>query len=153
MQYEDIPFGVTNGRTHHNISYFPASTIGSVVVDRGLGQCRKHGRRVHVRRHGQIVFPDRYRRPPYLAASATYGSFNTISQATLNIETGNLDLKLRAAKALINLQALSSDGALTLQNLSSENALVKVESEIAPNWNLTVFGETTATSENIDGRQ
>ena len=37
IQYDGIPFGDTNGPTHHNISYFPASTIGSIVVDRGPG--------------------------------------------------------------------------------------------------------------------
>ena len=37
MQYDDIPFGDTNGPTHHNISYFP-------VHHHRLDQCRSRPR-------------------------------------------------------------------------------------------------------------
>ena len=30
MTYDGIPFGDTNGPTHHSASYFPGSTIGSI---------------------------------------------------------------------------------------------------------------------------
>ena len=35
INYDGIPFGDTNGPTHHSESYFPASTVGSIDVDRG----------------------------------------------------------------------------------------------------------------------
>jgi iron complex outermembrane receptor protein len=37
LSYDGIPFGDTNGPTHHSESYFPGSTIGSADVDRGPG--------------------------------------------------------------------------------------------------------------------
>ena len=37
LTYDGIPFGDTNGPTHHSESYFPGSTIGSADVDRGPG--------------------------------------------------------------------------------------------------------------------
>ena len=43
INYDGIPFGDTNGPTHHSESYFPASTIGSIVVDRGPGNAGNMG--------------------------------------------------------------------------------------------------------------
>ena len=37
VTYDGIAFGDTNNPTHHSADYFPASTIGAVVVDRGPG--------------------------------------------------------------------------------------------------------------------
>ncbi len=35
VTYDGIPWGDANGPTHHSTSFFPSSTIGAVVVDRG----------------------------------------------------------------------------------------------------------------------
>jgi iron complex outermembrane receptor protein len=43
LSYDGIPFGDTNGPTHHSESYFPASTIGSILVDRGPGNAGNLG--------------------------------------------------------------------------------------------------------------
>src|SRR5258708_31041 len=43
INFDGIPFGDTNGPTHHSQSYFPASAIGSVVVDRGPGNAGNMG--------------------------------------------------------------------------------------------------------------
>ncbi|HEU0095418.1 MAG TPA: TonB-dependent receptor plug domain-containing protein, partial [Rhizomicrobium sp.] len=37
LTYDGVPFGDTNGPSHHSESYFPASTIGAIAVDRGPG--------------------------------------------------------------------------------------------------------------------
>ena len=37
LTYDGIAFGDTNDPTHHTASYFPSSTIGTAVVDRGPG--------------------------------------------------------------------------------------------------------------------
>ena len=37
ITYDGIAFGDTNNPTHHAADYFPTSTIGAVVVDRGPG--------------------------------------------------------------------------------------------------------------------
>src|SRR6516162_6797018 len=43
ISYDGIPFGDTNGPTHHSESYFPSSTIGGVDVDRGPGNAGNLG--------------------------------------------------------------------------------------------------------------
>jgi hypothetical protein len=43
INYDGIPFGDTNGPTHHSQSYFPSSAIGSILVDRGPGNAGNIG--------------------------------------------------------------------------------------------------------------
>jgi hypothetical protein len=43
MQYDGIPFGDTNGPSHHSESYFPGVTIGTIDVDRGPGNAGNMG--------------------------------------------------------------------------------------------------------------
>ena len=37
LTFDGIAFGDTNDPTHHSASYFPASTLQAVVIDRGPG--------------------------------------------------------------------------------------------------------------------
>src|SRR4029077_11206073 len=43
VTYDGIAFGDTNNPTHHSTSYFPASTIGGLAVDRGPGNAGQLG--------------------------------------------------------------------------------------------------------------
>ncbi len=43
INYDGVPFGDSNGPTHHSESYFPSSTIGSIDVDRGPGNAGNMG--------------------------------------------------------------------------------------------------------------
>ena len=43
MTYDGIPFGDTNGPTHHSASYFPGTTIGAIEVERGPGNAGNLG--------------------------------------------------------------------------------------------------------------
>ncbi len=43
ITYDGIPFGDTNGPSHHSESYFPAAIIGSIDVDRGPGNAGNMG--------------------------------------------------------------------------------------------------------------
>src|ERR1700722_8448418 len=43
LNFDGIPFGDTNGPTHHSQSYFPASVTGSILVDRGPGNAGNMG--------------------------------------------------------------------------------------------------------------
>ena len=40
ITYDGVPWGDTNGPSHHANSFFPNSTIGGVVIDRGPGPRR-----------------------------------------------------------------------------------------------------------------
>jgi len=43
VTFDDIPFGDTNGPTHHSTSYFPASIIDHITVERGPGNASTLG--------------------------------------------------------------------------------------------------------------
>ena len=147
MQYDDIPFGDTNGPTHHNISYFPGSTIGSINVDRGPGNAGNLGANTY---GGTVkLFSETLGDDPTAKGFASYGSFGTWI-ADANAQSGEMDLAGTQAKGLINVQHLESDGALSFQNLGSSNLLLKVQDTFAPNWTVTLFGTYSYLTEHLD---
>ncbi len=78
MQYDDIPFGDTNGPTHHNISYFPATTIGSINVDRGPGNAGNLGANTY---GGTVkLFSETLGDDPIAKGFASYGSFDDLDR-------------------------------------------------------------------------
>ena len=146
MQWDGIPFGDTNGPTHHNISYFPASTIGSAVVDRGPGNAGNMGASTYggtVKLFSQTLTDDMH-----ASGAFTYGSFGT-QQETVNLQSGSLDM-LGGTKIMLNLQQLYSDGALSLNDVRSKNALIKTETPIGSDWKLTLFGDYSYLKEHLD---
>lgn len=137
MTYDGIPFGDTNGPSHHSESYFPGTIIGSIDVDRGPGNAGNLGAATF---GGSInMLSEELRSKPYLLASGTYGSWNTKSIG-LKGQTGDLDYAGTTTRAFFNVQNVDSDGYLTYQSTSRQNVTVKVENEFAPGWTLTVFG-------------
>jgi len=146
MQYDGIPFGDTNGPTHHNISYFPASTIGSAVVDRGPGNAGNMGAATYggtVKLFSQTLSDD-----PHAMGAFTYGSFGT-QQEVANLETGSIDW-LGGSKFMLNIQGLDSDGALSLQDVRERNFLYKSETPLGPDWKLTMFADYSYLKEHLD---
>jgi len=147
MQYDDIPFGDTNGPTHHNISYFPATTIGSINVDRGPGNAGNLASNTYggtVKLFSEVLGDD-----PTAKGFVSYGSFDTWI-VNANAQSGEMDLGGTEAKGLFNIQHAESDGALSLQNLETTNALVKVQDTFAPNWTVTLFGTYSFLNEHLD---
>ena len=147
MQYDDIPFGDTNGPTHHNISYFPATTIGSINVDRGPGNAGNIGANTF---GGTIkLFSETLGDDPIAKGFASYGSFGTWI-VNANAQSGEYDLGGTQAKGLFNVQHMESQGALSYQNLGTTNALLKVQDTFAPNWTVTVFADYSYLKEHLD---
>jgi iron complex outermembrane receptor protein len=147
MLYDGIPFGDTNGPTHHNISYFPASTIGSIVVDRGPGNAGNLAASTY---GGTIkLFSQTLTADPQANASLSYGSFET-QLAVLNGQSGDIDTFGATTRILANVQGLESNGALTLQDIRSWNTLLKIETEITPDWKVTLFSSYSHLTEHLD---
>src|SRR5215469_7055983 len=147
MQYDDIPFGDTNGPTHHNISYFPASTIGSINVDRGPGNAGNLGANTY---GGTIkLFSETLGDEATGKGFVSYGSFGTWI-VNANAQSGEVDVAGTQAKGLVNLQHMESQGALSYQNLGTTNALLKVQDTFAPNWTITLFGTYSYLKEHLD---
>ena len=148
MTYDGIPFGDTNGPTHHNISYFPASTIGSAIVDRGPGNAGQLGANTY---GGTIkLFSEGLTDDMHAKAVASYGSFGT-SLTGLNAQSGDLDAgALGTVRVLANMQYLHTDGALHGQDLFANNVLLKIEDQVSSHWRITLFGNTAFLKENLD---
>ena len=144
--YDGVPFGDTNGPTHHNISSFPASTIGSIDVDRGPGNA---GNLANSTYGGTIkLFSEKLVGDAQAKAALTYGSFNT-QLAVVNGQTGDIETFGATTRAMINLQGLQSDGALSNQDLSTYNGTVKIETRIADNWTITGFSSYSYLREHL----
>lgn len=136
MSYDGIPFGDTNGPTHHSESYFPASTIGSVDVDRGPGNAGTLGAATY---GGTInLFSEPLSTDFHARQTATIGSWGTWNFNT-NVQTGTFNAEGIDTRVLANFQDTESAGYLTLQSTHHDNELVKVEMDVAPNWTLTAF--------------
>ena len=146
--YDGIPFGDTNGPTHHNISYFPASTIGSVVVDRGPGNAGTLGAATY---GGSVnLYSEGLSDDPHVKALASYGSFETSSEIA-NFQSGAVDTgDFGTIRAMVNLQNMNSLGALSDQDLFTNNELIKVQDQLNPHWTITLFGDSSFLKENLD---
>jgi iron complex outermembrane receptor protein len=147
MMYDGIPFGDTNGPTHHNISYFPASTIGSIVVDRGPGNAGNMAASTY---GGTIkLFSQTLGADPTADVALTYGSFAT-QQAVLNGQTGDLEAFGTTTRGMLSIQGLESNGALSLQDVRSYNLTGKIETRIGDNWTITGFSTYSYLKEHLD---
>ena len=147
MTYDGIPFGDTNGPSHHSQSYFPGSTIGSIEVERGPGNAGNMGASTY---GGSInMFSEALTSNAHGKVSATFGSWGT-NQSVGNYQTGDFTIGGITNRAMINLQYTRSDGYLTLQSSEAKNITIKTITELAPGWNLTLFGSYNALFQNLN---
>ncbi len=136
LLYDGIPFGDTNGPTHHSESYFPGPTIGSIDVDRGPGNAGNLGAATY---GGSVnMFSETLTTDQHIRAGVTYGSFAT-SELDANFQSGDFKIGDTNTRAMINFEDANSDGYLTLQSTARQNLLVKVQNEFAPGWTVTAF--------------
>ena len=146
MTYDGIPFGDTNGPSHHSLSYFPGSTIGSINVERGPGNAGTLGPATY---GGSInMFSDVLSDDMHGKASLSYGTWNTTA-ANVNVQSGDTGGAL-PTRVLLNLSEIATDGALSFQKLKQDNILLKVESQLNDNWTLTLFGTYSALKESLN---
>jgi len=133
MTYDGIAFGDTNGPTHHEASYFPGSTIGAVVVDRGpgaagdLGQAN-YGGAIH-------FFSPAVSNVFGVDQQVTYGSYNTIQSVT-SLNTGVLP---SGGKLLLSFDGRNSSGELSETGEVDQNYLAKFIQPITDKGTLTLF--------------
>ena len=136
MTYDGIPFGDSNGPSHHSESYFPSSTIGSIDVDRGPGNAGNMGAATFggsVNMFSEILTSEAHGRVRAVGGSAGTSDFN------VNYQTGDFDLGGINNRTMINIQDTNSSGYLTYQATDRQNVLFKTQSEIAPGWTATFF--------------
>ncbi|MDB5445696.1 MAG: TonB-dependent receptor [Phenylobacterium sp.] len=136
VTYDGIPFGDTNDPTHHSTSFFPAATIGAVVVDRGPGEAGQMGQASF---GGSInLFSPEVAEEAGGSASVTTGSWNSW-QAIVKANTGTIDA-LHGTRALIGVSAFTTDGYLTSSNSQGANFMLRSVTPINDSWKLTLYG-------------
>jgi iron complex outermembrane receptor protein len=136
ITYDGIPWGDANGPTHHSTSFFPSSTIGAVVVDRGPGGASQLG----IASFGGSInlFSPEVSDTFGGSQSLTAGSWNTFLSVA-KISTGQID-QLNGARALFNFQELTTDGYLSYSGAKAYNQLVRAVIPLSDTWKLTVLG-------------
>ncbi|MDB5461210.1 MAG: TonB-dependent receptor [Caulobacteraceae bacterium] len=136
VTYDGIPWGDANGPTHHSTSFFPASTIGAVVVDRGPGKAGDVG----IASFGGSInlFSPEVSHVFGGSETVTGGSFNTWQSVT-KLNTGDIK-QLNDARVLFNFQELVTDGYLTLNKAQENNQMIRAIVPINDKWQLTLFG-------------
>ena len=141
ITYDGIPWGDANGPTHHSTSFFPSSTIGAVVIDRGPGSAGQMG----VANFGGSVNlfspEDSHDRGGTQAIS--YGSWGT-AEAVTKLNTGDIE-KLNGARFLFNFQELQTDGYLSHNDAKAFNQLVRGVIPLVDSWKLTVLSTWNQT--------
>jgi iron complex outermembrane receptor protein len=137
ITYDGIPFGDSNGPSHHSESYFPASIIGSIDVDRGPGNAGNMGPSTY---GGSInMFSEALTEHSSGRVQATAGSFGT-TVFNGNYQTGSFDLAGHDSRLMVNYQNTNTAGYLTYNSSAAQNYTVKFQTEIAPGWTATLFG-------------
>jgi len=136
INFDGVPFGDTNGPTHHSQSYFPTSVIGDIVVDRGPGNAGNMGPSTYggsINLFSEVLTPESHAR-----VNATAGSWGT-TLFNGNYQTGDLQLGGFANRLMLNFQDTNSAGYLTHQTSAAQNYMVKDQLQIAPTWTVTFF--------------
>ena len=141
LTYDGIAFGDTNGPTHHEASYWPSSTIGAVVIDRGPGAAgdlgpANFGGAIH-------LFAPEVTDTFGASQKFTVGSFETYQSVT-TLNTGELS-NFGGGKLLVNFEERASAGELSYSSGESQNQLAKFILPIGAKWELTLFGSHNYT--------
>ncbi len=151
VTFEGIPWGDSNNPTHHSNSFFPASTVGAVIVDRGPGSVGDVGQ---ANFGGNIkMFSNKVSDDFNVTLRETVGSWNSW-QSVAVVQTGKIR-QLHDLAGFVNLQMNGSDGAQTYSSMHSANATTKWVLPVTEDLKITFFGMYNAnkwhTSDNPGG--
>ena len=136
LTFDGIAFGDTNDPTHHGADYFPASTIGAAVVDRGPGAAGDLGQENY---GGAIHFFTPDVSDTFGAVQKfTFGNFGTKASVT-TLNTGAIP-QLGGAKLLLNFDERWADGELTGSSGHQYNQMFKFVASLGDKAVLTLFG-------------
>jgi iron complex outermembrane receptor protein len=135
ITYDGIAWGDTNGPSHHGTAFFPNSTIGGVIIDRGPGGATDLGPANFGGSVNLISLP--LEKEHSLTQVLTSASFNTF-QAVTTLQSGEVS-QLHGAQFLANFQELSSNGYLTNNYTHGNTQLIKGEIPVTDNFNVTAF--------------
>jgi iron complex outermembrane receptor protein len=135
VTYDGIAWGDTNGPSHHANSFFPSSTIGGIVIDRGpgyatdLGQANFGG----ALNLFSLPFEDHYGG----RQTATVGSYGTY-QGVTTLASGPI-AALHDANVVLNFMEYKTDGYLTNSPSAGFNQFIKVKVPVTNHFSVTAL--------------
>jgi len=135
VTFDGIPFADTNNPTHHSNSYFPATIIGGVSVERGPGNASNFGQATF---GGSLNMVSRELMETYtFSPFVSYGSWNTrLFGAELNSgvlkEANDLALAMQYSH-------LETNGYQTHSDFGSDNYTLKAQMPIGNRTRVTLF--------------
>ena len=141
LTYDQISFGDTNDPTHHPSDYFPASTIGAAVVDRGPGSAgdigqANYGGAIH-------LFSPTLSDVQQLTASGTYGSYNS-ADVIVTGQSGAI-AATGGTKVLAIFDGRRSSGEQSDTSGIAYNGLLKIQQPLGPHASITLFSAVEYT--------
>ena len=135
ITFDGIPWGDTNNPAHHSTSFFPASVLGGVVVERGPGNASNIGFATF---GGSInLFSKKPLEKGEASVFTSIGTWKTLLVGA-SAESGKI-ASMNNATFQFNFQHLESDGYLTLNAIGSDNAMVKFSMPVGDHSTLTAF--------------
>jgi iron complex outermembrane receptor protein len=138
VTFDGIPFGDTNGPTHHSTAYFPASVIGGMVIERGPGNASNIGYSTY---GGSInLFSKTPSEQQGVSVYGSYGRWQTWLGG-VSYESGRMknDDTLQ-----LNLQYVSTNGYLTESGQTNQNITAKYQRPVGDGLLLTAFATLSA---------
>lgn len=150
VTFDGIPFGDSNGPTHHSTSYFPAAVIGGMVIERGPGNASNIGYSTY---GGSVnIFS---KAPSQTEGTSVFGSIGTWGTQLEGVSYESGRLKGSDATLQISAQHMQSNGYLTGAGINQNNLTVKYQRPVGDSSLLTLFASpqavTTYNPDNVSG--
>ena len=133
VTYDGIAWGDTNGPSHHSNSFFPNSTIGGIVIDRGPGGATDLGQ---ANFGGSVnLFSLPFEEQPGIRQTATVGSFATY-QGVTTLATGPIR-QLHDLNIVMNFMEYETKGYLSNSPSAGFNQFIKLRLPVSDRFSIT----------------
>ncbi|MDR3511421.1 MAG: TonB-dependent receptor [Caulobacteraceae bacterium] len=135
VTYDGIAWGDTNGPSHHANSFFPSSTIGGIVIDRGPGDATDLGQANFGGSLNlfSLPFEDHWS----VRQTATAASFGTY-QGVTTLATGPI-ASWHDANLVLNFMEYQTNGYLTNSPSAGFNQFIKFTVPVTNHFSVTAL--------------
>ena len=135
ITYDGIAWGDTNGPSHHANSFFPNSTIGGIVIDRGPGGATDLGQANFGGNLNLYSLP--FEEKAGVRQTATIGSFGT-HQGVTTLATGPI-AKLHDLNIVMNFMEYETNGYLSNSPSAGFNQFIKLHLPVTDKFSVTAL--------------
>ena len=144
VTFDGIPFGDSNGPTHHSTSYFPASVIGGMVVERGPGNASNIGYSTY---GGSINMFSKA--PAQEQGASVYGSLGTWGTMLEGVSYESGRLPGSDATLQLNAQHMGTNGYLSYSGMLDNNVTLKYQRPVGDSTLVTLFASLNDVNSHV----